>query len=168
LWYKQLGRRLGSGFSFTRRTAPDAHDPVNVLLNIAHTLLYRHMILAARAAGLSPALGIFHVSDGRFASLAGDLQEPFRHLMERAVIEATCRLRPQHFRTVLDGPFALTLEWQAARQFQAILQRLLRTQVVARGQTEPRSYREQFLVQARSLRRHLLNSTQPFEAFVHP
>ena len=46
----------------------------------------------AFARGRIPAQG-----DGRYASLASDLQEPFRHLVERAVILATRILRPSQF-----------------------------------------------------------------------
>ena len=70
---------------------------MNVLLNIGHTMLYRHAIAACRAAGLSPAIGFLHQGDGRYAALASDLQEPFRHLVERAVILATRMLKPSQF-----------------------------------------------------------------------
>jgi len=164
-WYTGLQRRLGAGFTFEGRVAPGAEDPVNVLLNIAHTALARHLTLAIRRAGLIPWFGIMHRSDGRFEALTADLQEPFRHLMERAVIEATFRLRPHQFRAVGAGKYPLSLEHDAARQFQVLVHRILTIPVVARGQTEPRPYLDQLLLQARSLRRHLCDPQQRFEAF---
>ena len=164
-WYADFASRLGNGFRFERRVAPQAEDPVNVLLNIGYTALYRWMIVAARAAGLSPALGMFHVSDGRFASLAADFQEPFRHLIDRVVIQATFQLRPQQFHTSPNGPFAVTVSPQAARRFQDLLHRTLALAITGRQQNEPCSYHRQFVRQARSLRRHLLDASQPFVPF---
>ncbi|HND56516.1 MAG TPA: CRISPR-associated endonuclease Cas1, partial [Pirellulaceae bacterium] len=41
IWYGALGTRLPSGFTWTRRVAPHADDPVNILLNLSFTVLYR-------------------------------------------------------------------------------------------------------------------------------
>ncbi|HME70278.1 MAG TPA: CRISPR-associated endonuclease Cas1 [Myxococcota bacterium] len=139
-WYRRLPSLLGRGFSFHLRVAPDAEDPVNVLLNMGHTMLYRHAIAACRAAGLSPAVGFLHASAGRYASLAADLQEPFRHLVERAVILATRILKPSQFVQRFDGPYPLVLEHHAAKTFHALMQRSWKTGVIGKGQTEPRPW----------------------------
>ncbi|MBN9119959.1 MAG: CRISPR-associated endonuclease Cas1, partial [Planctomycetes bacterium] len=167
-WYRCLPGLLGSGFRFARRVSPDADDPVNVLLNIGHTVLHRHAAAACRAAGLSPAVGFLHRGTGRFAALAADLQEPFRHLVERAVIVATRRLRPAQFLARADGAHRLVLDANAARSFHALLQRTLRAGAAGRGQTEPRSWLAQLLTTARGLRRHLLDPAAPWEPFEHP
>ena len=167
-WYREFGRRLGRGFTFERRVAPRAEDAVNVLLNIAHTALYRTVQLAIRAAGLSPAIEFFHRPGPRHASLASDLQEPFRHLMERAVIQATYELSPSSFRKSSTGPFPLRLSFECSRRFQAIVQRQLETAVVAAASDEPYTYRDQLVRQVRSLRRHMLDEQQPFVVFRHP
>ncbi len=167
-WYGEFTRRLGKGFHFERRVAPHAEDPVNVLLNIAQTVLYRHAALAIQAVGLVPSIGFFHTPRARFQALAADFQEPFRHLMDRAVIQATHQLAPAAFQRTESGPFALRLSWEALRQFYAMIERLLLPPVSAAGEDEPRTYREQLLRQARSLRRWLLDPAQPFQAFVHP
>lgn len=113
------------------------------------------------------SIGLFHTADGGYAALAADLQEPVRHLMDRAVIEATHRLRPGQFRRAPEGPYPLQLDRDAARQFAAMVQQVLATAVVAGGESEAYSYREQMARQARSLRRHVLNPEQAFRAFLH-
>lgn len=158
---------LGGGFTFPGRIAPDAADPVNVLLNIGHSMIHRQAIAAIRAAGLSPALGFLHSPTPRFAALAADLQEPFRHLVDRAVILATRRLSPRHFVRSDSGEYLLTLEPLAAKTFHALLQRSIQAGVMGRGQTEPRSWIAQIHHTARSLRRHLVDPAVPFEPFEH-
>ncbi len=168
LWYRRLSRHVGHGFSFQRRVAPEASDPVNILLNLAHTQIHRHAVAAARAAGLSPAVGFLHRGDGRYAALAADLQEPFRHFAERSVILATRQLKPTQFIERPSGPHALALNHHASTRFHALLQRCLRLSIVGQGQSESRPWLAQFLATARSLRRHLLHPDTPFEAFAHP
>jgi CRISPR-associated protein Cas1 len=167
-WYGRLKYRLGNDFAFERRFAPNAEDPVNVLLNIANTHLYRLGLLAARAAGLAPTLGLFHTPSRRYAALAADLQEPFRHLMERCVLTATRTLKPGQFKKVDRGPFRLILTPEANRQFHALILRTLATCCQGHQQDSVVSYREQVFRTARSLRRHLLNPETPFQPFRHP
>lgn len=166
-WYRCFPRLLGPGFRFSRRVMPDADDPVNVLLNIAHSMFHRHSAAAARAAGLSPAVGFLHASTPRYAALAADLQEPFRHLAERAVILATRRLKPTQFVAQADGPHRVRIDHRAAKLFHAVLQRSWRAAVAARGQDEPRPWLAQLLATARGLRRHLLAPETPWEPFEH-
>ena len=182
-WYGTLPKALGRGFPFERRVAPDAEDPVNVLLNIAHTLGHRLSLLALRSAGLSPALGFLHDATTRFSPLASDLQEPFRSLMDRLVIDATHQLRPKDFRLTQSGPYRVAIAPAAARQFQLMLWQGLSLAVAcvpSSSTTRPESsaetalelgqptgYRNWMERQARQLRRSLLadggSSFQPFQ-----
>jgi CRISPR/Cas system-associated endonuclease Cas1 len=137
------------------------------LLNIGFTFLYRYLMLMIRQVGLSPAIGFLHVSRAGHATLASDLQEPFRHLIDRAVIQATHELRPRDFQQVQHGPFKLRIMPQAARSFQEILHRGLRQPCLANGETEPRAYCWHWLATARSLKRHLKEDAA-FRPFEHP
>jgi len=166
-WYASIGGYLHRDFRFDRRVAPRASDPANVLLNIGFTFLYRYLLLMIRQVGLSPAIGFLHVSRAGHATLASDLQEPFRHLIDRAVIQATHELRPRDFQQVQHGPFKLRIMPQAARSFQEILHRGLRQPCLANGETEPRAYCWHWLATARSLKRHLKEDAA-FRPFEHP
>ena len=183
-WYGGLAKHLGPGFVFEKRVAPDAEDPVNVMLNIAHTLGYRLSQLAVRAAGLSPSIGFLHDATTRFAALASDLQEPFRFLMDRIVIDATYRLRPKDFRRSATGPYRLVIAPDAARQFQLMLWQALSLAVTCADSAikepsnagapsneelqsgQPTCYRNWIERQSRHLRRVLLadrgSEFQPF------
>ena len=168
LWYRHLGRFLGKGFSFGKRVAPDAHDPINLMLNIGFTMLHRQAVAAASAAGLTPSLGFLHASTPRYSALGADLQEPFRHLVERAVILASRRLKPAQFLPQADGPYAIRMEHHASKTFHAVLQRSWTASTTGRGQLEPRPWLAQIATTARLLRRHLLNPEHPWEPFEHP
>ena len=76
-WYGSLNGYMYRDFGFTLRVAPSAGDPVNVLLNIGFSLLYRYLGLMIRQVGLVPSLGFLHTARPGHATLASDRQEPF-------------------------------------------------------------------------------------------
>lgn len=166
-WYASFQSYLKHGFRFERRVAPAATDPVNVLLNIGYTALYRYLILMIRQVGLLPSLGFLHASRAGHATLTSDLQEPFRHLVDRAVIVATSELRPRDFHQSRYGPFKLRILPHASRRFQSILHRGFARPCTARAQSNPRAYRWHWLAAVRSLKRHLKDGGD-FSVFEHP
>lgn len=117
VWYGALGQWIGRDFLFTQRVAPDATDPINVLLNIAHTIMHRLASLVIQHAGLLPTVGILHTQRAQHHALSSDLQEPLRHVADRAVIEASRVLRASDFRHDPTGPFALSIQPRARTLF---------------------------------------------------
>ena len=167
-WYGALGPRLPNGFWWERRVAPDARDPVNALLNLAQTILHRHLIHMVRQAGLVPAVGLFHRPRSGHAVLASDMQEPFRHLMDRAVLETFARIRPDDFEPVEHGPYALRIKPRRPRRVDRLGASRAGAVLSGADQSEPRPYRMQAWQQVRSLKRWLLEPDQPFQPFRHP
>ena len=166
-WYGQFSQRLPSRFSFEKRVSPRASDPINVLLNIAHTTLYRQAGLILEQAGFASTVGVLHRPKDGFMALAADLQEPFRHLMERAVIETAHQLHPSDFSKADDGPFRLVIRPHATKRLMATIFRLLTQPVRGAGDSDPVDYRLQMARTARSLRRYLLGTSETFEVFRH-
>ena len=73
------------GFSGRRRRPPT--DPVNALLSLCFTLLYRDGANMVQSVGLDPWLGFYHEPlQGRY-SLVCDLMEPLRPAVERFVFD---------------------------------------------------------------------------------
>jgi CRISPR-associated protein Cas1 len=167
-WYAALDARLPPGWSFPGRVAPQAEDPVNVLLNLAFTYLHRWAQLAVRAAGLLPGVGFLHRPRSGHPALASDLMEPFRPIMEGAVLELLKKLHPTDFRQTPRGRFALTILHRAYQQVLGELTRALRRGVALTPALEPRSYRRHLLSSARGLARHLVDPAVPWTPFVLP
>ncbi len=89
---------------FAARTSPlqrsgrsprNAADPINALLNYGYALAEAETRLAAIAVGLDPGLGVVHTDQRNRDSLALDLLEPLRPLVERHVLQL---LAARHFR----------------------------------------------------------------------
>ncbi len=80
--------RFGKRASPVHGLSPhNAITPANALFNYAYQVLETEMRIAILAVGLDPEMAVFH-SDRRFRnSLAHDLMEPLRPLVDRYVIE---------------------------------------------------------------------------------
>jgi hypothetical protein len=64
-----------------------AANPANALLNHLYALLEGETTVAARIVGLDPGLGVLHADQDRRDSLAADLMEPIRPLVDRYVLD---------------------------------------------------------------------------------
>lgn len=85
-WQQRLPKSLG----FTRRQRRPPPDPVNALLSLTFTLIYQEAIRQCLMHGLDPWLGIYHQPYAGRMSLACDLMEPLRPLVEAWVVECFC------------------------------------------------------------------------------
>ncbi|MEW6132872.1 MAG: type II CRISPR-associated endonuclease Cas1 [Pseudomonadota bacterium] len=72
-------------FDDFKRSKQGAQDPVNTRLNYGYAVLRALVARELAAAGLSPELGLGHVSIENPFNLADDFMEPFRFLVERQV-----------------------------------------------------------------------------------
>ncbi len=92
--WRVFGTR-GSRLHRSGRSPRNAADPINALLNYGYALAEAECRLAALAVGLDPGLGIVHTDQRNRDSLALDLLEPLRPLVERHVLQL---LAARHFR----------------------------------------------------------------------
>lgn len=77
---------LSSSLGFEKRQRRPPPDPVNSLLSLTFTLVYQQAIRQCNLRGLDSQLGFYHRPlDGRH-SLACDLMEPLRPLIEEWVV----------------------------------------------------------------------------------
>jgi len=90
---------FADSLNFSGRKKRPPPDPVNVCLSLGYTLLHYDAVRACHTVGLDTMLGFYHdVSFGR-ESLACDLMEPLRPLMDRWVWQLfrERQLRSEHF-----------------------------------------------------------------------
>ena len=71
----------------SRKSARKATDPCNAMLNYLYAVLESEARLAASALGLDPGLGFLHSDMANRDSLALDLMEPVRPLVDAYVLE---------------------------------------------------------------------------------
>lgn len=82
--FRHLIRQPGFSFDARRRRPPT--DPVNALLSFCYTLLIHDCRSALESTGLDPASGFLHQLRSGRPSLALDLAEEFRPIVDRFVL----------------------------------------------------------------------------------
>lgn len=125
-------------FGFEGRNRRPPQDPFNALLSLGYTLLFSHVDTMLRADGLLPWLGFYHRSHGSHLTLASDLMEPFRHLVERTALTAVTRhrLKPEDFH--FDAEDGCRLNPQARKRYLALLSERFDTPITAWQGSEPK------------------------------
>lgn len=89
-YFSGFRRLFGVEWKFERRARRPPPDPVNVLLSLGYTLLGNSARGAVQAAGLDPYAGFLHEYAYNRPSLALDLLEEFRPVVDGIVLWA-CR-----------------------------------------------------------------------------
>jgi len=80
-------RVFGTRTSLLTGSPRRAANPVNAMLNYLYALLESESRLAAAALGLDPGMGVLHVDERARDSLACDLMEPVRPLVDAFVLD---------------------------------------------------------------------------------
>ncbi len=95
---------------FTTRNRRPPRDPVNAMLGLCYALLVTEATGAIETVGLDPQIGFFHRARSGRASLALDLVEEFRPLVDRFVVGIIRRkqLKADDFTTTAGGACYLT------------------------------------------------------------
>ncbi|MFN3370895.1 MAG: CRISPR-associated endonuclease Cas1 [Sphingomonadaceae bacterium] len=110
---------------FTGRNRRPPRDPVNAALSLAYTLLHAEAVLAAHGHGFDPWVGYVHALDFGRESLACDLVEPLRPIVDRFVwrLFAGQTLRARDFSTEKDG--ACLLQKAGRERFYAEIETIM-------------------------------------------
>ncbi|MCK5888867.1 MAG: CRISPR-associated endonuclease Cas1 [Methylococcales bacterium] len=126
--FKQL---FSPALNFTNRNRRPPKDPVNVCLSLTYTLFYHEAAQALKISGLDPALGCLHEIYYNRDSLACDLLEPLRPLLDRWIYDLfkSSVLRAEDFSIdngCLFNPAGKKRFYDAFRQVRPTFKRLLR------------------------------------------
>ncbi len=90
-YYKHF-RKIVHPFPFKKRVYHPPEGPINAMLSVFYTLIYRRFVEIFLSSGINAYVGIFHAERGNHRALASDIMESFRFLAERNVI-ALIRLK---------------------------------------------------------------------------
>lgn len=92
IYWRQLIKVFPEKYEFDKRQYSDtpygAGDKINCMLNYGYAILEAECLRAINIVGLDPHVGFLHEMKIGSKSLAYDLQEPFRFLIDLAVISS--------------------------------------------------------------------------------
>jgi CRISPR-associated protein Cas1 len=110
-YFKAFRAALRGDWVFDTRNYHPPTDPVNALLSLGYTLLYKDMHAAISIVGLDPYLGCFHKPRQGHAALASDLIEEHRAVLVDRLVLTTLNKRiisQPDFQQESDGRFRLS------------------------------------------------------------
>ncbi|HHG89768.1 MAG TPA: CRISPR-associated endonuclease Cas1 [Devosia sp.] len=104
-FFKAWGQCFAPALKFNTRNRRPPMDPVNVCLSIGYTLAHHEALIAACTRGLAPHVGFLHDPRANRDSLACDIVEAVRPVIDRWVLQLfrAKTLRPEHFSTTPGG-----------------------------------------------------------------
>lgn len=91
VYFQVLQAIVPPDWGFSARVKHPPTDPFNALLSYGYSILYSIANTWIHALGLCPTSAPYHCTHGRHASLASDLMEPLRHLVERVALSHVAR-----------------------------------------------------------------------------
>ncbi|MDK2946846.1 MAG: CRISP-associated protein Cas1 [Methanolobus sp.] len=143
------------------RRPKGAGDMVNVMLNYGYALLEAEALRAINAVGLDPHVGFLHEMNTSKNSLAYDLQEPFRFLVDLAVlslIERDCMEKKDFIRT---ESYSLRLRPTGAKKLTEEINQWFNKRVGYKGNMTMWSY--VMFLKTRELAQYLVGKRQKTE-----
>ncbi len=166
-YFAALRRLIPSEWGFVKRTYHPPPDPVNALLSLGYTLLLKDAVAAAQLVGLDPYLGFFHALDYGRPSLALDLIEPFRPLVDGLVLGwiVERKVSPRDFRPARREDGAVLLDDEARTRYFRAYERQMESRVVCPPTGERTSCRRCLELQARQLAQVVMGRRTRFQAF---
>ena len=158
-YFSQIKTLVPSQYQFSTRNRRPPKDPFNALLSLGYTVLYGITECIVRANGLLPTVGFYHQPHGRHATVASDLMEPFRHIVEQEAITLirSSKMSLGEFEQQTGG--GCRISSATRRAYTAALLARFQAKVQARSEHHSITILEHMDVQARSLKQSLLNDT---------
>jgi CRISPR-associated protein Cas1 len=148
---------LGPQWKFKKRIKHPPTDPVNAMLSFGYTTLYGHCSTALQMERLNPQMGIFHEPTTRYYSLAADLQEEFRYLVDSLVLRVIRKgqIHPEDFVHPERQEICLMLG-PARKKFMAEFEERLKSECRLPDSDDRMSYRRAILRQAEKMKNLVL------------
>lgn len=155
-------------WDFPRRSRQPPLDPVNVMLSLGYTFLARASESAVETTGLDPYLGFLHQEEYNRPSLAVDLMEEFRPVIDGLVLHLVGHgvIKPEDFRQGGEDERPVVMEREAVKRYIAAYEERM-ARPILHPRTSERLPLWRFLeVQARELARCLREGTPDYHPCV--
>jgi CRISPR-associated protein Cas1 len=164
VYFGAFRRLLRHDLGFRKRIYYPPTDPVNAALSFGYTLLLNQLVGAVQMVGLDPYLGFFHVIDYGRPSLALDLEEEFRPLVDRLVLDLVNdkELTAKHFTGPQGKKRAIYLSEEGRPIFIAAYEALVNSTVIHSPSGKRHTYRRCFELQSRQVARIVLGKAKKY------
>ncbi len=142
-------------WKFEGRQKHPAVDPVNAMLSLGYTLLYNHIATALQAYGINPEIGFYHTPKPNHFSLASDLIEEVRFMIDRLVHYLVKRniITLSDFSTAPEGKKGCWMNFESRKKYIAQFELRLNTKFSPDGMDGDVTYFQYFYFNAQKIRK---------------
>ena len=170
VYFDAFRRLLRHDLGFRKRAYYPPTDPVNAALSFGYTLLLNQLVGVVQMVGLDPYLGFFHVVDYGRPSLGLDLEEEFRPLVDRLVLDLINeqKLERQHFARPKREKRAVYLSDKGRHIFIPAYEALVNSATIYSPSGKQNTYRRCFELQARQVARIVLGKAKKYHPMAIP
>ncbi|MDR6223327.1 CRISPR-associated endonuclease Cas1 [Methanococcoides alaskense] len=165
-YWNKYAKAIPEEYDFRARTdnnarASNSGDKVNVMLNYGYALLESECLRAINSVGLDAHVGFLHEMNPSKNSLAYDLQEPFRFIVDLAVMNLIEKGVMDSKDFIRTESFSLRLKPTGARKVIEEFNFMMNSKVEYRKKNS--SWGSVLLVKARELSHHLVGKRKTIE-----
>ncbi|ABE51535.1 CRISPR-associated endonuclease Cas1 [Methanococcoides burtonii] len=169
-YWNEYAKAIPEEYDFRARTdnnarASNSGDKVNVMLNYGYALLESECLRAINSVGLDAHVGFLHEMNPSKNSLAYDLQEPFRFIVDLTVMNLIEKGIMDSKDFIRTESFSLRLRPTGARKVTEEFNSVMNGKVEYRKKNS--SWGSVLLLKARELSHHLVGKRKTIE-FVKP
>ena len=162
-YFKAFGKLIKNEFRFEKRTKRPPTDPVNALLSLGYTMLFNELYTAVELLGFDPYLGFLHAIDYGRPSLAVDMVEEFRYLIDGLALMLINKGMLEIHDFVFEDDRGVYLKKKGREVFYRQYEKRINTQVTFKGMSI--TYRKVFAYQAEHLARIISGEEECYQGY---
>lgn len=159
IYFEGFSRMIRKSFGFAGRVKHPSTDPVNALLSLGYTMIYKEIGSLLDGIGFDPYLGFYHQPRHGHATLASDLVEEFRApLVDRLTLYLINDRVLQEKDFYVHAPSGgIYLNEDARKRYFLQYEKFITRPVPVDGDPSESTYRKLFLRQSERLRLAVLS-----------
>lgn len=165
-YFGGFGKMVLGEFLFEGRKKRPATDPVNALLSFGYTLFFNEISSLLDGLGFDPYLGYFHNVEYGRASLASDVQEEFRAVVDRFtlyLVNNRMLKEDDFYRNPKNS--GMYLQREAMKKYFSEYEKYISREFVHPEREEKTTVRKCFRIQAEKLAKHIKGEAE-YSAFI--
>ncbi len=165
-YFEGFGKMALGAFEFPGRKKRPSTDPVNALLSFGYTLIFNEISSLLDGLGFDPYLGYYHEVEYGRASLACDIQEEFRPVIDRFtlyLVNNRMLTYESFYRNPKNGGMYLIRD--AMKKYFAEYEKQMSREFKHNESGQNTSIRKCFRLQAEKLAKHIKGEAE-YSAFV--
>jgi len=165
-YFSAFGKLIRREFNFTKRTMYPPRDEINSLLSLGYTLLMNEFISKIQSNGLDPFIGFLHGTEYGRESLAVDMIEEFRFLVDALVVKLINKkmIEKTYFEFDKQRHF-YKLKDEKRKLFYQQYEKKLLTEVQIEDRVSPGNYHKVFTNQVINLAKYINDEAENYLPF---